>query len=146
MEILFCNVRLLYVLSIHGHANNSMACRSNFVRQGLFKHDFLLFWVWVICQCGGSIYSYWRAATGYLHGVSAQFSDWYMNFHYAGARNLASFRLKTMNNHSVNHNFMTLKILAHLSLSAQVATKPIIWQETLIVATNYSLILSQFLF
>ena len=37
---------------------------------------------------------------------------------------------------------MTLKILAHLSLSAQVATK----QETLIVATYYSLILLQFLF
>ena len=35
---------------------------------------------------------------------------------------------------------MTLKILPHLSLSAQVATKPVIWQETLIVATNHSLI------
>ena len=37
---------------------------------------------------------------------------------------------------------MTLKIPAHLSLSLQVATK----QETLIVATNYSVILLQFLF
>ena len=41
---------------------------------------------------------------------------------------------------------MTLKILAHLSLSAQVVTKPIIWQETSIFATNYLLILLQFLF
>ena len=44
----------------------------------------------------------------------------------------------TISNHSVNH--MTLKILPHLSLSAQVAIKPVIWQETLIVATNHSLI------
>ena len=35
---------------------------------------------------------------------------------------------------------LTLKILAHLSLPARVATKPVNWQETLIVATNYSLI------